>query len=1283
MYEPSPFTATVISGTRVDLAWNNQYTPTGGDYESVEVWVQFAGVWSLYVTLAGSAESRSATSLTDGLAYGWQIAGVFGATKYWSVVRTVTTTLTPPDSLTANPAETTVDLAWHDHSTGNTAYKVYRGGTLIATLGANVTSYTATGLTKDTAYTFSVCAYNAAYGLSTAATVNTTTLDLPAAPGNPTATALGTTSIKLDWDDLSDNEASFRISRKAPGESSFTLLATLAAGTETYTDTGLDYGSLYYYRVYAYNLDGPSSSDIVSATTTEHTAWVKMPLDVARIINTLSILTPANNFKNFTVHGSNDDSAYTLIYSGLMDGTANLNTFTLGNTTAYLYYKVTSVDNYAKSAMKIFSMNGEETTPANEWLKFQAVSAIVPVRIIITPYNSGVQNWGLYGSNDGTAYTLITSGVCVAGSSENEFTFDNVDSYDYFKLLAIDSHGGVDIAVASFSLYAATPPVADTNYYIFTKVEHEIVRKVIFPDYASMLDFITTWKAAHVGWATTYWCQPLTFDIDDSADVAAKVTAETEFTLTEANLLSKINETLAVATVTGLATADTLFGVPSAYAISLASTGQTSFHELKRRAIKQELVGGVWTDMTSPEIYAQTKYVFVTAESNLLLCSIDDNDHITGYTIIGTGLKASSLGNTVEPCWANFQNRAFMVNGAESDCNAVWTDGSAMYLNGMVAPTMITDVAVHTVAAATEVSVVNDTITIAAHGYRTNQRVLYTAGTGSIAELTTATIYFVRDATATTFKLAATADGAAIDFVTANAGNFTITGSPITQAATGGFMSDGAYSLKLRYHRSTYGTNDSNPSSELSITLSGGGAAQKITLDVVFSSDPQVDEVHIYRTKLGDALFYKAIEHDNDYTPADPTKVHQIDITPNDNSLGTGALETDNDPAPKSKFIVTLGMINRMGYVNDDGAYFSKSGFPEQVPLANLIPIGEDDGEEVTGTIVCNGWWVVCKETRLFAIDLANITQLKAVCISGSVGLLDWKTLAMIGDGQAFMGLSQMGFFVSDGVNVTNISRGKPGSDNDGNASIGSRNMNDFVENFDYSLKGSASAVFYPKRQLYVCCAPYKGLDELGKGNYRLWIYDVVRGSFYKWKFPIQPLRLFLMTDHNDIGHIISSFTQSHDGEYYGYFMVHDDESDYLDTVSITFAGVETRENIVADLITSWFDLGIPERNKSFRMLYADVCASAAATITISVGINHRKTFTPDVSTLVHAGETGTAPTVGRDEIEGFDYGRSRIIPTPVDAVGEEFAIRFQCSSNAKVRLNGFTAMFRVRGARP
>lgn len=56
-----------------------------------------------------------------------------------------------------------------------------------------------------------------------------------------------------------------------------------------------------------------------------------------------------------------------------------------------------------------------------------------------------------------------------------------------------------------------------------------------------------------------------------------------------------------------------------------------------------------------------------------------------------------------------------------------------------------------------------DVITSNAHGYSDGDRVVLTALTGGTG-LTTGTVYFVRDSTANTYKLAATAGGAAIDF---------------------------------------------------------------------------------------------------------------------------------------------------------------------------------------------------------------------------------------------------------------------------------------------------------------------------------------------------------------------------------------------------------------------------------------------------------------------------------------------------------------------------------------
>jgi hypothetical protein len=71
---------------------------------------------------------------------------------------------TPPNAptdLTATAvSQTQIDLSWIDNSDDETGFKITRGGTLIETTAANVKTYSDTGLTCNTTYTYQVTAYN-------------------------------------------------------------------------------------------------------------------------------------------------------------------------------------------------------------------------------------------------------------------------------------------------------------------------------------------------------------------------------------------------------------------------------------------------------------------------------------------------------------------------------------------------------------------------------------------------------------------------------------------------------------------------------------------------------------------------------------------------------------------------------------------------------------------------------------------------------------------------------------------------------------------------------------------------------------------------------------------------------------------------------------------------------------------------------------------------------------------------------------------------------------------
>ncbi len=86
---------------------------------------------------------------------------------------------------------------------------------------------------------------------NTAYTVANFRKSVPDAPTNLVATAVSESQINLTWDDNSSDETSFRLER-SPDETNWTEIASVGANVESYSNTGLNCGTTYYYRVRAY-----------------------------------------------------------------------------------------------------------------------------------------------------------------------------------------------------------------------------------------------------------------------------------------------------------------------------------------------------------------------------------------------------------------------------------------------------------------------------------------------------------------------------------------------------------------------------------------------------------------------------------------------------------------------------------------------------------------------------------------------------------------------------------------------------------------------------------------------------------------------------------------------------------------------------------------------------------------------------------------------------------------------------------------------------------------------
>ncbi|MWV43283.1 chitinase [Paenibacillus sp. HJL G12] len=177
----------------------------------------------------------------------------------------------PKNAASSAVTASTVTLTWtaSTDNVGVTGYQVFNGNTNIGT--TLTPSYTVTGLTPNTSYTFKVKAYDAVGNLSpfsNTVTVKTSAANdtqAPTAPSNLTVTAHSSTTVTLQWSPSTDNVA-------VTGYDIYqgnTLVASAAASQTSYTVSGLTAQTAYTFSLKAKDAAGNVSqaSNSVSVTT--------------------------------------------------------------------------------------------------------------------------------------------------------------------------------------------------------------------------------------------------------------------------------------------------------------------------------------------------------------------------------------------------------------------------------------------------------------------------------------------------------------------------------------------------------------------------------------------------------------------------------------------------------------------------------------------------------------------------------------------------------------------------------------------------------------------------------------------------------------------------------------------------------------------------------------------------------------------------------------------------------------------------------------------------------
>jgi chitodextrinase len=288
---PSNLAATGISSGQINLNWIASTDNIGVTGYLIERCQGVNCTNFAQVATTGSVTSYNDSGLTVLTTYSYRVRATDAAGNLSAYSNTAsattpdTTAPTAPSGLTATASSTTqIDLSWtaSTDNVGVTGYLVERcQGAGCTTFGqvASVTSgttYSDTGLTASTTYSYRVRATDAAKNLSSYSnTASATTQSVPdtqppTAPSNLTASAFSSTQINLSWTASTDNVGvtGYKVERcQGAGCTTFAQVGT-PAGT-TYNDAGLLANTTYGYRVRATDAAGNLStySNTASATT--------------------------------------------------------------------------------------------------------------------------------------------------------------------------------------------------------------------------------------------------------------------------------------------------------------------------------------------------------------------------------------------------------------------------------------------------------------------------------------------------------------------------------------------------------------------------------------------------------------------------------------------------------------------------------------------------------------------------------------------------------------------------------------------------------------------------------------------------------------------------------------------------------------------------------------------------------------------------------------------------------------------------------------------------------
>jgi chitodextrinase len=416
-------------------------------------------------------KTQTGTTFTDsGLAvysgYNYRISAFDAAGNTSNLSNTFVGSTSPdvtppsvPDNIT-EPSHTvsSVTLQW-DTSTddvGVAGYHVYRGGSLVGTVGGP--NFTDTGLTVSSNYDYTISAYDAAGNESAQSAVfSARSSDDTTPPTTPTSvhvTATYDTSLDLAWNASTDDVGvvGYKIYRDG------SLVGTTTSPTVTFDDTSLSPVTTYHYTVVAYdaaNNNSPASTSL-AATTAYDTTPPSVPGGLATTAKTDQSISLQWNASTDNV-GVNGYDVYrdgTLITSTV--GTSYTDSGLTVSTTYHYTVRAhdASGNNSAQSSVLPVTTLADlvaPTTPTNLMADSQTTTSVSLTWTAATD-DVGVVSYNVYRGGS------FIANVASPGYVDNNLRYNTSFGYAVTALDAAGNESPASSTVNTATLPDTTPP---------------------------------------------------------------------------------------------------------------------------------------------------------------------------------------------------------------------------------------------------------------------------------------------------------------------------------------------------------------------------------------------------------------------------------------------------------------------------------------------------------------------------------------------------------------------------------------------------------------------------------------------------------------------------------------------------------------------------------------------------------------------------------------------------------------------------------------------------------